>query len=200
MPIGTLKMAQPPSIKATGFQSAADDLVKLVDAGRISRAEVEARLRAEDLRFLDKQLAATTWVPIDTYARLVEILVHVEANGPAEAYLHARGVRAGQRLHKAGLYRQFDAKTETWGNRVGKIVTTMSSVLYNFTKWSFEAGSVHGLFQLTVDEASEFPEVARFTTQGFIEYASRTVSHGNEVVRSERVTKDRIVFRGQRPK
>jgi len=94
-------MAQPPSIKATGFQSAADDLKKLVDAGRISRAEVEARLRVEDLRFLDKQLAATTWVPIDTYARLVQILIEVEANGPAEAYLHARGTRAAQRLHRA---------------------------------------------------------------------------------------------------
>jgi len=191
-------MAQPPSIKATGFQSAADDLKKLVDAGRISRAEVEARLRVEDLRFLDKQLAATTWVPIDTYARLVQILIEVEANGPAEAYLHARGVRAAQRLHRAGLYRQFDAKTETWGNRVGKIVTTMSLVLYNFTKWTFEAGTQRGLFLLTVDEATEFPEVARFTTQGFIEYASRTVSGGNEVVTSERARKDQIVFHGQR--
>jgi len=193
-------MAQPPSIKATGFQSAADDLIRLIDANRISRAEVEARLRREDLRYLDKQLAATTWVPIDTYQRVVEILVEIEANGPPEVYLHGRGVRAGQRLHKAGLYRQFEASTETWGNRVGKIVTTMSSVLYNFTKWNFEAGSTHGLFRLTVDEASAFPEVARFTTQGFVEYASRTVSGGNEVVRSERPSKDRIVFRAERTK
>jgi hypothetical protein len=193
-------MAQPPSIKATGFQSAADDLIKLVDAGRISRAEVEARLRVEDLRFLDKQLAATTWVPIDTYARLVGILVEVEATGSAEVYLHARGMRAGQRLHKAGLYRQFEAKTETWGNRVGKIVTTMAAVLYNFTKWSFEVGSGRGIWQIVVDEAREFPEVARFTTQGFIEYASRAVSGGNEVVRSERPTPDRIIYRGERTK
>lgn len=193
-------MAQPPSIKATGFQSAADDVMRLVGANRISREEVEARLRAEDLRYLDKQLAATTWIPIDTYARLVAILVELEANGQPERYLHGRGVRAGQRLHKAGLYRQFEAKTETWGNRVGKIVTTMSSVLYNFTKWSFEAGTTHGLFRITVDEAREFPEVARFTTQGFIEYTSRTVSRGRESVRSERATEDRIVFIGERPK
>ncbi|HXX48593.1 MAG TPA: hypothetical protein VEN47_10210 [Myxococcota bacterium] len=193
-------MAQPPSIKATGFQSAADDLIRLVDAGRISRGEVEARLRAEDLRYLDKQLAATTWVPIDCYRRLVEILVEVEANGPAELYLHGRGVRAAQRLHKAGLYRQFEASAETWGNRVGKIATTMAAVLYNFTRWSFEAGSGRGMFQIVVDEAREFPEVARFTTQGFIEYASRTVSGGNEIVRSERPNPDKIVYRGERVK
>jgi hypothetical protein len=189
-----------PSIKATGFQSAADDLVRLVDAGRISRAEVEARLRSEDLRYLDKQLAATTWVPIDVYARVVGILVEVEANGPAELYLHGRGVRAGQRLHKAGLYRQFEASAETWGNRVGKIATTMAAVLYNFTRWSFEVGAGRGVFQIVVDEAREFPEVARFTTQGFIEYASRTVSGGNEIVRSERPSPDRIVYRGERTK
>jgi hypothetical protein len=189
---------QTPSIKATGFQSAADDLIRLVDAGRISRGEVEARLRAEDLRYLDKQLAATTWVPIDIYQRVVEILVEVEANGPAELYLHGRGVRAGQRLHKAGLYRQFEASHQTWGNRVGKIATTMAAVLYNFTKWSFELGTGRGVFQIVVDEARDFPEVARFTTQGFIEYASRTVSGGNEIVRSERPNRDKIVYRGER--
>ena len=193
-------MAQPPSIKATGFQSAADDLVRLIDAGRITRADVEARLRKEDLRYLDKQLAATTWVPIDLYARLVDILVQLEANGAPEVYLHNRGLRAGARLHKAGLYRQFDASPETWGNRVGKIATTMASVLYNFTRWSFEIGGGRGVWQITVDEAALFPEVARFTTQGFIEYASRTVSRGNEVVTSERVTPDRLIYKGERPK
>lgn len=193
-------MAQPPSIKATGFQSAANDLVRLADAGRISREEVEARLRAEDMRYLDKQLAATTWVPIATYARVVDILIELEANGQPEVYLHNRGVRSAQRLHKANIYRQFEASTETWGNRVGKIVTTMSTVLYNFTRWTFEVGQGRGVWQITVDEAAEFPEVARFTTQGFIEYTSRTVSGGNEIVTSERVGRDRIVYRGERAK
>jgi hypothetical protein len=190
-------MAGIPSIKATGFQSAADDLQKLVDAGRISRGEVEARLRKDDLRYLDKQLAATTWVPIDIYERLVSILVELEANGAPEVYLHGRGVRAAQRLHKVGLYRQFEASAETWGKRVGNIATTMAAVLYNFTKWTFELGEGRGNFQIVVDEAREFPEVARFTTQGFIEYASRTVSGGNQVVRSTRPAPARIIYRGE---
>jgi hypothetical protein len=190
-------MAQPPSIKATGFQSAADDLVRLIEARKISREEVEARLRGDDLRYLDKQLAATTWVPIDVYQRVVDILVKLEANGPPQVYLHNRGVRAGQRLHKAGLYRQFDASPETWGNRVGKIATTMASVLYNFTRWSFEIGEGRN-WQIVVDEASQFPEVARFTTQGFIEYMSSNVSGRDEVVRSERVSSERLIYKGER--
>ncbi|HXZ86300.1 MAG TPA: hypothetical protein VEI82_12505, partial [Myxococcota bacterium] len=145
--------------------------------------------------------AATTWVPIDVYKRVVEILIEIEAGGSSpEVYLHGRGVRAAQRLHKAGLYRQFEASSETWGNRVGKIATTMAAVLYNFTRWSFELGSGRGVFQIVVDEARAFPEVARFTAQGYIEYTSRIVSGGNEIVRSERPIPDKIVYRGVRPK
>jgi hypothetical protein len=189
-----------PSIKATGFQSAADDLNRLIETGRISREEVEARVQAGDLRYLDKQLAATTWIPIDTYRRVVEILIEIEANGTPELYLHNRGVRAAQRLHKAGLYRQFEASSETWGNRVGKIATTMAAVLYNFTKWSFELGSQRGIFTITVDEATEFPDVARYTAQGYIEYTSRVVSGGQERVTSERPLPSRVIYRGQRVK
>ena len=187
-----------PSIKATGFQSAADDVNRLVESGRLPRAEVEARLPADDLPYLDKTLAATTWVPIETYRRIVEILIDLEAKGSPETYLHARGQRAGERLHKVGVYRQFEASTETWGRRVGNVSTTLASVIYNFTKWTFEGVDDAGSFRIVVDEAGAFPEVARFTTQGFIEYTSQVVSKGNARVTSERVTPDRIVYTGKR--
>jgi hypothetical protein len=191
-------MSKVPSIKATGFQSAADDVNRLVESGRLPRAELEARLPAGDLAYLDKALAATTWVPIESYRRIVEILVDLEANGSPEAYLHARGQRAGARLHKLGAYRQFEASTETWGRRVGKVSVTLSSVLYNFTKWNFESVDDDGSFLIVVDEASAFPEVMRFVSQGFIEYTSRAVTKGDERVTSRRPTPDRIEFRGRR--
>src|SRR5258706_9972463 len=46
-----------PSIKATGFQSAADDLAKLVAAGRVRPEEPEAHLLPQDLSYLRKPLA-----------------------------------------------------------------------------------------------------------------------------------------------
>jgi len=192
-------MAHPPSIKATAFQQAADDLNRLIETGKISREEVEARLRKEDLRFLDKQLAATTWVPIDSYRRVVEILIEVEAGGSSpEVYLHNRGVRAAQRLHKAGLYRQFEASSETWGNRVGKIAVTMAAVLYNFTKWSFQSDPDGGAFETTLDEARDYPDALRAVGEGFIQYLAENLVPGHKVeVTSERVTADRIVFRGR---
>jgi hypothetical protein len=187
-----------PSIKATGFQSAADDVHRLIESGRLPRAELEARLETADLAYLDKTLAATTWVPIATYRRLVEILVELEASGNPEAYLHARGQRAAERLHKVGVYRQFEASTETWGARVGNVTTTLASVIYNFTKWSFGGVDASGTFRIVVDEAREFPEIARFTTQGFIDYTSRVVTKADLRVTSERPTPDRVVYVGKR--
>ncbi len=191
-------MSIPPSIKATGFQTAADDLKVHVDSGRLPRAELEARLERDDLRYLDKPLAASTWVPIAAYRRVVELLIELEADGAPELYLHKRGVRSAERLHKIGLYRQFEASVDTWGGRVGKIATTMAAVIYNFTRWTFESGESHGDFRILVAEAADFPEVARFTTQGFIEYTSRVVSGSEVRVRSERAAADRIVFTGRK--
>lgn len=191
-------MTPPPSIKATGFQTAADDLQVHVDSGRLPRAEVEARLDPGDLQYLEKQLAASTWVPIATYRRVVELLIELEADGKPELYLHGRGVRSAERLHKLGVYRQFEASLDTWGARVGKIATTMSAVIYNFTRWTFESGGTLGDFKIIVDEAGDFPEIARFATQGFIEYTAKAVSGGDARVTSARVTPDRVVYTGRK--
>ena len=188
-----------PSIKATGFQPAADDVNRLIDSGRLNREEVEARLLPADLAFLDKAHAATTWVPIETYRRVVEILVDLESGGNAPGYLHGRGQRAAERLHKMGVYRQFEASSEAWGKRAGKVSTTLASVIYNFTKWTYEAVEP-GTFRIVVDEAREFPEVCRFTAQGTMEYTSCTLSKSNVRVTSERATPDRIVYTGKRGK
>ena len=171
-----------------------------MESGRLPRAELAARLERDDLRFLDKQLAASTWVPIATYRRVVELLIELEAEGAPEPYLHGRGVRSAERLHKIGLYRQFEASSDTWGARVGKIATTMAAVIYNFTSWTFEIGSGTATSGSWSDEAGDFPEIARYTTQGFIEYTSKVVSGGDVRVTSERPTPGRVVFKGQRTK
>jgi hypothetical protein len=184
-----------PSIKATGFQSAADDLARLVEAGRLSRAALEARLPVGDFTYLDKSLAASSWVPIETYERIAAILVELEGNGDFASYFRGRGRRAAARLHKAGLYRQFDASLETWGKRAGKVATTMTAVLYNFTRWTFEVKEGERAFQISVEDALEFPDSLRFVGEGFIEYVSRHFSPERTVsLTSERVAPDRILY------
>ena len=191
-------MPSEPSIKATGFQSAADDLAKLVADGKITRAEVEAQLEASDLVFLDKQLAASSWVPVATYVRVLELLIALEAGRDVTQYLRGRGKRAAERLHKMGLYGQFDASVETWGHRVGTITATMGAVLYNFSKWSFEFDSETNVFRTTIDDALNYPEPLIAIGEGFIRYLAENIVKGNKIeVTGKRVTPAKIVFTGQ---
>jgi len=190
-------LANVPSIKATGFQSAADDIAKLVKAGRLTQAELERRLPAPDLTFLGKQLAASSWVPMETYIRVLEILIEKESTGAVEDYLRERGRRAAARLHKLGIYGQFNASVHTYGERVGTVTSSMSAVLYNFSKWSFESLGPFE-FQLTVEEAEAYPDYLRYVAEGFTEYLGENLPGGQKLaITSERVSRDRIVFKGR---
>ena len=187
-----------PSIKATGFQSAADDLARLVAAGRLTRAELAGRLERGDLQYLDKQLAASSWVPVATYARALAVLIELEAGSDVAGYLRGRGKRAAERMHKMGLYGQFEANLETWGYKVGTITATMGAVIYNFTKWSFESDPDNGSFQTTVDDARDYPDALLAVGEGFIQYLAENLLPGHKIeVTSQRLTADRIVFRGR---
>ena len=185
-----------PSIKGTGFQSAIDDIQRLLDTRQLTREDLEAQLTPDDLIILESKIGPTTWVPIDTYRRVVDILIAVEAQGDPEGYLFQRGWRAAERLHKAGLYSQFDATAEKWGMRVGKLIVTLGPVLWNFTEWTFELEPglpVRG-FRLIVRDAAVLPECARFTSHGFIEYLARSAAGLTLRVTSERRPGGVIIF------
>jgi len=186
-----------PSIKATGFQSAADDIARLIESGRLSRAELEAQLEPDDLGYLGKQLAASGWVPVATYLRVLELLIALEAGRDVHKYLRERGMRAAERLHKLGLYGQFEATVETWGHRVGTIAATMGAVLYNFSRWSFESNVEAGTFQTTVDDARHYADPLITIGEGFIEYLAQNLLAGYKVeVTGTRTKPDQVVFRG----
>jgi hypothetical protein len=187
-----------PSIKATGFQSAADDLERLIAEGRMPRADLEAQLEAEDLSYLGKKLAASSWVPVATYVRVLELLIALEAGRDVQGYLRGRGMRAAERLHKMGLYGQFEATIETWGHRVGTITATMGAVLYNFSRWSFETDVENQTFQTTVDDARHYADPLIHVGEGFIHYLATNLLPERKVeVVGKRTKPDQIVFRGE---
>lgn len=185
-----------PSIKGSGFQSALEDLQRLLDTRKLTREEMEDQLAPDDLIILESKIGPATWVPMDTYRRVLDLLVLIEAHGDVEGYLFQRGWRAAERLHKAGLYSQFDATAEKWGTRVGKLVVTLGPVMYNFTEWRFDvdAEAPLGKFRITVSNAAEFPDCARFTAQGFIEYIARSATSRTVRVTSERLSDGSIVY------
>jgi hypothetical protein len=182
-----------PSIKGTAFQSVVEDVNRLRAQQQLSREQLEVALPAVDLRVLEEKISPAAWYPIASYARLVGLLVEQEASGSLEAYLIERGVRSAKRLSEAGIYQQLDASVERMGARVGTIVVTLARVIYNFTKWRYEADS-GGDFTIRVEEAAEFPDVARFATQGFIQQAAAQTAGTRFHVTSERPSPDLVVY------
>lgn len=185
-----------PSIKGTAFESARDDIHRLLAEGRLSREELEVALTAEDLRILEQKVSPSTWYPIATYARVIDLLIEKEARGDPESYLLERGAKSAERLSRAGIYQQLHLSSERIGVRVGHIITSLAPAIYNFTRWRFEP---EGQLQFTiwVEEASAFPEVSRFTTQGFVERVSTQTSGVPMRVESDRPSPDLIVYRAQ---
>lgn len=184
-----------PSIKGTAFLSAHADVNALLARGAVTRQELEAALEAEDLRLLDRKVQPADWYPIESYRRLLRVLCDKESGGDEQAYLIARGERAGERIAATGIYQQLDTNAELLGTRTGRIVITIAGLIYNFTSWHFErAGSSIGHFSIRVEQAEAFPEAARFTTQGFIQYVSARIVGNPMRATSERPLPSRIFF------
>jgi len=183
-----------PSIKLS--QLLVDDLRRLLDTGQLTREEFEAQLTADDLAILESKIGPAKWVPIDTYRRALDVLISVEAHGDIEGYLFRRGWQVAERLHKLGLYTQFDATADKWGMRVGTLIVTLARALFNFTEWKFEVGpgKPPREFKVTVTDAAHFPDCVRFISHGFISYLARSATGLMVRVTSQRMPDERIVF------
>jgi len=187
-----------PSIKGTAYNSVHDDLHRMIDDGRVKPDELEARLSPEEQDILDSKVLATRWYPIETYRKLLALVAEKEAKGRVEDYLVERGWRAAERLKDAGIYRQLGAeesKGKSWGGRVSALVSAISGLLYNFTRWSVEDAANPNGFQIVVEEAKDFADECRYTAQGFVKFAASMMADGASVkISSTRPTPDRIVY------
>jgi hypothetical protein len=192
------------SIKGTALQGLAMDVAGLIQTGRISRAAVEARLEAEDLRVLEEKVLPGSWYPLACYRRMTELLWEIEGQRDP-AYLLARGARTAQRLFDAGIYQQMRrgeeigaqkrARNEGWTESDGNLLTSLAGAIFNVSRWRYrnQPGDPTSN-RIEVSEAAELPEVSRLAAQGFIEYAASRISGSDVRVSSERPSPDRIVF------
>jgi hypothetical protein len=194
-----------PAIKGSAFGAVVTDLNSAIEQGRISRDEVEARLEPADIPVLDSKAVVSSWYPIETYRRITEVLVDVEAGGRPE-YLIERGARAAERLFAAGVYQQLrfgDERAQElqgggkqWSQRDGDIMATLAGAIFNFSHWRFEVvDAARRIFLIEVTDASALPEVARLAAEGFIGYVSTRLSDAPARITSERPDPDRILFR-----
>ncbi|HVH17053.1 MAG TPA: hypothetical protein VNF72_02025 [Myxococcota bacterium] len=192
-----------PSIKGITFELAASDLRALIEKGKVSRAEVEAELEPADLELLAKQASPVAWVPVTTYARVVELLLHHEGHGNP-GYLRGRGARAAEAAFDSGLYAQLrhsmaiGTLTEELGEdnifteRDGRLMASLSGAIFNFGVWSFR--DEPSRYVVEVRESAALPDVLRHAIEGFLEVMTERTSRRDVQVRSHRTAPDVVVF------
>jgi hypothetical protein len=192
-----------PAIRGGTFLLAAEDLIAAIERGAVAREAVEAELRREDIELLYSKPAAASWVPIASYARIVDVLVRVEAGGDGVAYLRRRGARAAERGFDSGVFAQLrhgaviGELTETGGKHIfkeldGRLMTSISAAIFNFGSWSFR-DTGEG-YEVEARDVGPMPEGTRHAIAGFLEVMAVRTSLQDLTVTSRRDSRDRIVF------
>jgi hypothetical protein len=171
-----------------------DDIGRLADAGRLSRDDLEAQLEARDLEILDAKIQPALWYPIESYDRLLQVLVDLEGRSDPAEYLRNRGRRTAARLAEAGLYAQLrgDSKAATLDLSQVKRTLSLWGAMVTFSRWSCTLESEQPrVFRIDVSEAEKFPWVLRHANAGFLDgvfsgLAQRKVTVAIEDERAER--------------
>ena len=203
-------MARKPCIKGTAIADLVEDTRKLLNDGKISQREIEARLTAEDLALLEEPVVESRWYDIHSYRRLTELLRDVEGEGRDE-YARGRGRARGQKLIEGGLYQQMEylgrsrvdssmdakARFEAYGKDL-RLLVTLSQSLLSFSTWKVVPDPDHGdRYQIELRDAADFPDVLGWASEGLID-AMAAVHGVSGMWHWERVGPDFVVFRMRR--
>jgi len=202
-----------PSIKGSVFKGVIDDLARLQAEGRLSQDQVDAQLAIEDLALLEGEINPAAWYPMESYARLMELLGEIEGAGK-DAYFVERGRATARRLMESGLYQQL-AFLSRWEEMTGssgdsgqsvliaayarnlRMVSSLASAIYNVGKWAVEPDPEHaGRLCLAVREARAYSEPMRLAIEGFLDECARATRDDLAHLHiSERPSPDLILFR-----
>jgi hypothetical protein len=185
--------ANVPSIKGSAFCSVREDVKRLVDQGRIDPEELATSLSDKDRELLDSVVTPVSWVPIESYAHMLELLALEEGGNDAISYLRDRGAHAAERL-LSGTYQSFAAEPGTWGRSIGEAMMGMGRLLYNFTDWGFHADADDAC-EIRVSDALHFPDPARYAAEGFLKWFAERAADRPMRVESSRPSPEHVVIR-----
>jgi hypothetical protein len=187
-----------PSIKGVAFQFVANAVEGLLVEGKLERADLETKLAEEDLALLDGEIVPGLWYPIASFGRLLEFVL--ETDGSTRESWPQLGFEAAEQLLSADAYRGLVDSGARRGDRSGFTLVHLVPLFLNFSEWSFDPEPGDGsVYRVEIAQAEPMPDAVVAIAQGFIEYLSQTVRGSRLAVSSERVGRDRIVFRAQRP-
>jgi hypothetical protein len=164
----------------------------LVASGRLSQSDLETALHPEELQLLEQGPAPTLWYPLDSVARLNELLIR-ESGGDGPKVMRELGAGALELLLHGSGSRVFLDGVRKLGNHSGEKLVQLARLLLNFGEWNYRQLSP----QHAVIEASQvkpLPETLRFAIEGLIEVMAPKFLGKTVIVSSERPAPDRIFF------
>lgn len=195
-----------PSIKGSTFQGVVEDLHAAIAQGDISLEDAETRLEPADHPFLDPEMKTLpgSWYPIESYRRVVELLLDVVGHGDS-AYLVKRGENAAVRLHEAGFYQQLEYVGRINESRGGgkttllslksqlRLIISVARSIYNFGEWNVEVDNDR--LRIVVSDARALPDISVLTIEGFMNKMGE-FSDSPTPVRweSQRPSRERVEF------
>jgi hypothetical protein len=187
-----------PSVKGTLFQNLANELAERVSDGTISASQLASRLEPDELERLDHEIAISSWYPLDLYCRMLEVYA-LGASGAQGDFLMDSGRRSAQRVIDLGIYSQLDDRTEeSWENRVGRILVTLSGSFFNFGKWEWSGLEGDG-YSIRVRDAAPMSDLLVWRTAGFIELLTQRAAGAPVALGHERIAGGRdLIFRARR--
>ena len=184
-----------PCVRGAGFDSVLQDVRDLIEAEVISEVHLAEHLDRADYAYLEEKIDTQRWYPVGSYRRFLELLCATDSNTSAEAYLIQRGAIAAERLRATGTFRMLEVETSRIGLRALGVFITIADALYNFTRWSGEIDDDELGYTVTVEDAADYPDVARWVAQGFLERGAVYVTSNPVRVSSQRPSPDRVTFR-----
>jgi hypothetical protein len=191
-----------PSIKGSVIEKLVEDARRLRDNGRVSSEYLEVRLDRVALELLDSKPLPALWYPLESYDRLIDLLLEVEGKGSPD-YLRRRGAGVADRLIAGGFYDQFSSLDRRLRDpqeylRLMRRVVAVMGAIFNFVKWDAhpDPGQPRRVV-IELSEADDFTEHLCRVTEGFLTRIAqeRGLVHSWQ---AERTAPDRVVCRMDR--
>jgi hypothetical protein len=190
------------SIKGTAFLLARRDVLALVESGRLSRVALERRLEAADLPHLDANPLPTSWYPVETYDRLLRVLMDIEGGGET-GYLVQRARKGMEALMRGGIYKQLERaeavareQGDGWFERTGHILATLPTAFFDKGSWRLSRDERKKMFTLEGSGLEKLPPNVAHIVQGAVEYAAEQLIETPVRVSVQRTRDGRLVFVG----